>query len=74
MHILISFYFCIIFYYNFVFLYFFLYSLDTLDSEQYDMLQQFYNDDSFVISNDRIYQSADDEFAGMFGPVQPVAG
>ncbi|XP_046807009.1 uncharacterized protein LOC111675084 isoform X1 [Lucilia cuprina] len=47
--------------------------VDTLDSEQYDTLQQFYNDESFVISNDRIYQSADDEFAGMFGPIQPVA-
>ncbi|XP_065360799.1 uncharacterized protein dpr10 [Calliphora vicina] len=47
--------------------------VDTLDTEQYDTLQQFYNDESFVISNDRIYQSADDEFAGMFGPIQPVA-
>ncbi|KAM7355771.1 defective proboscis extension response 10 isoform 2-T3 [Cochliomyia hominivorax] len=47
--------------------------VDTLDTEQYDTLQQFYNDESFFISNDRIYQSADDEFAGMFGPIQTVA-
>lgn len=38
------------------------------------MMQQFYNDDSFFITNDRIYQSGDDEFAGMFGPLQTVAG
>ncbi|XP_075160527.1 defective proboscis extension response 10 isoform X2 [Haematobia irritans] len=47
--------------------------VDFLDSEQNDMMQQFYNDDSFFISNDRIYQSGDDEFAGMFGPIQTIA-
>uniref|UniRef100_A0A1I8MMM2 Ig-like domain-containing protein n=1 Tax=Musca domestica TaxID=7370 RepID=A0A1I8MMM2_MUSDO len=47
--------------------------VDTLDTEQNDMMQQFYNDDSFFITNDRIYQSGDDEFAGMFGPLQTVA-
>ncbi|KAL9904756.1 defective proboscis extension response 10 isoform 4-T10 [Glossina fuscipes fuscipes] len=47
--------------------------VDILNNEQNDMLLQFYNDDSYVISNDRIYQSGDDEFAGMFGPLQTVA-
>ncbi|XP_073837637.1 defective proboscis extension response 10 isoform X2 [Musca autumnalis] len=47
--------------------------VDTLDSEQNDMMQQFYNDESFIITNDRVYQSGDDEFAGMFGPLQTVA-
>ncbi|XP_037935197.1 zwei Ig domain protein zig-8 [Teleopsis dalmanni] len=47
--------------------------VDIIDSEKNDLLQQFYNDDSFYISSDRIYQSNDDEFAGMFGPIQTVA-
>uniref|UniRef100_A0A1A9WRG5 Ig-like domain-containing protein n=1 Tax=Glossina brevipalpis TaxID=37001 RepID=A0A1A9WRG5_9MUSC len=44
-----------------------------LDNEQNDILLRFYNDDSYVVSNDRIYQSGDDEFVGMFGPLQTVA-
>lgn len=37
-------------------------------------MQQYYNDDAFYIAADRVYQSSDDEFAGMFGPIQTVAG
>ncbi|XP_036335532.1 uncharacterized protein LOC118745958 isoform X1 [Rhagoletis pomonella] len=47
--------------------------VDTIDDETSSFLQQYYNDDAFYISSDRIYQSGDDEFAGMFGHIQTVA-
>ncbi|XP_011210823.2 uncharacterized protein LOC105231306 isoform X1 [Bactrocera dorsalis] len=47
--------------------------VDTIDDETSSLLQQYYSDDAFYISSDRIYQSSDDEFAGMFGHIQTVA-
>ncbi|XP_067648116.1 uncharacterized protein dpr10 [Eurosta solidaginis] len=47
--------------------------VDTIDDETSSLLQQYYSDDAFYISSDRIYQSSDDEFAGMFGHIQKVA-
>lgn len=45
-----------------------------IDEETSNLMQQYYNDDAFYIAADRVYQSSDDEFAGMFGPIQTVAG
>lgn len=47
---------------------------DMIDEETSNLMQQYYNDDAFYIAADRVYQSSDDEFAGMFGPIQTVAG
>ncbi|XP_011183618.2 uncharacterized protein LOC105212934 isoform X1 [Zeugodacus cucurbitae] len=47
--------------------------VDTIDDETSSLLQQYYSDDAFYISSDRIYQASDDEFAGMFGHIQTVA-
>lgn len=47
---------------------------DIIDEETSSMMQQYFNDDAFYIAADRVYQSSDDEFAGMFGPIQTVAG
>ncbi|KAH8266211.1 hypothetical protein KR038_009310, partial [Drosophila bunnanda] len=47
--------------------------VDLIDAETSNMMQQYYNDDAFYIAADRVYQTSDDEFAGMFGPIQTVA-
>ncbi|EDW19554.2 uncharacterized protein LOC6583410 isoform X1 [Drosophila mojavensis] len=47
--------------------------VDLIDEETSSVMQQYYNDDAFYIAADRVYQSSDDEFAGMFGPIQTVA-
>ncbi|XP_070070900.1 uncharacterized protein dpr10 isoform X4 [Drosophila takahashii] len=47
--------------------------VDLIDAETSDMMQQYYNDDAFYIAENRVYQSSNDEFAGMFGPIQTVA-
>ncbi|XP_017108996.2 uncharacterized protein dpr10 isoform X1 [Drosophila bipectinata] len=47
--------------------------VDLIDAETSNVMQQYYNDDAFYIAADRVYQSSDDEFAGMFGPIQTVA-
>lgn len=47
---------------------------DLIDAETSDIMQQYYNDDAFYIAENRVYQSSNDEFAGMFGPIQTVAG
>ncbi|EDW80074.2 uncharacterized protein Dwil_GK24089 [Drosophila willistoni] len=47
--------------------------VDLIDAETSSTMQQYYNDDAFYIAADRVYQSSDDEFAGMFGPIQTVA-
>ncbi|XP_055846536.1 zwei Ig domain protein zig-8 isoform X1 [Episyrphus balteatus] len=47
--------------------------VDSIDTEKNSILQQYYNDDTFYISSDRVYQGSDDEFAGLYGPIQTVA-
>lgn len=47
---------------------------DSISEDKSSHLQQYYNDDAFYMSSDRLYQGQDDEFSALYGPIQTVAG
>ncbi|CAD7082387.1 unnamed protein product [Hermetia illucens] len=47
--------------------------VDSISEDKSSHLQQYYNDDAFYMSSDRLYQGQDDEFSALYGPIQTVA-